>query len=248
MRAKKEGQALRTEPRQARSLASVARILHAARTVLEHDGFQGLTTDRIAKEANVDIATLYQYFASKEAILYTLAEQWIESVHTLYARHAAALHEPTPMLESLRAIRRDFDAMPDTQWNWTHLAPVMPIVPVLAQLEAEHEARTARFWMAWLRRYGVEWEADRLEAFARMLYVQADSAMTLAGRLPPGQADWVRRWSRRQVVSLLRTCFPRSRRPQAARLSSPGESPSLSKRISARGRAVKSNPAPEKRQ
>ncbi|MGE0082514.1 MAG: TetR/AcrR family transcriptional regulator [Thiohalomonadaceae bacterium] len=185
MRVRKVGRAFRTEPRQARSLASVARILQAARTLLEQDGFQRLTTNHIAHEANVDVATLYQYFVSKEAILYTLAEQWIESVHALYSRHLAALRETTSMLDSLRAIRRDLDAMPDTQWNWTHLAPVMPIVPVLAELEAEHETRTARFWMTWLRHYGVDWDADRLEAFARMLYVQSDSAMTLAGRLPP---------------------------------------------------------------
>jgi AcrR family transcriptional regulator len=202
----------RRAPRQARSRELVARILGATCVLLERDGLQRLTTNHIAREAGVDVASLYQYFASKEAILYTLCEQWVERVQAVYDRHLAALAQPAPMLGSLRAVFADLVALPGNEWNWTHLAPAMAIVPVLRELEEAHEARTARFWMAWLRRHGVHWDDDRLEAFARMFYVQIDSALTLAGRLPPAQARWVRRWQRRQSVALLRECFPRRRR------------------------------------
>lgn len=107
------------------------------------------------------------------------------------------------------------------------------------------QARSLASGMTWLRHYGVDWDADRLEAFARMLYVQSDSAMTLAGRLPPAQAHWVMRWNRRQAVSLLRTCFPR-RPPQKAEPFSQGQNPSVSKYDAARSRADKSNPKPKK--
>lgn len=210
----------RKPPRQARSRELVARLLGAARTLLERDGLQRLTTNHIAREAGVDVASLYQYFASKEAILYTLAEQWIEQVQAVYARHLAALTSTQgaqTLVGSLRAIFADLDGLPDGDWSWEHLAPAMAVVPVLRELEADHETRTAQFWMAWLRHHGVGWDDMRLEAFARMFYVQIDSALTLAGRLPRAQAQWVRRWQHRQSIALLRECFPRHRPPRSPR-------------------------------
>lgn len=205
----------RREPRQARSREMVARILAASRTLLERDGLQRLTTNHIAREAGVDIASLYQYFASKEAILYTLAEQWVQQVQAVYARHRSAFAPDAsakPMLQSLRDIFNELEGLPDNEWNWKHLAPPMNVVPVLQELEAEHETATASFWAAWLRAHGVDWPDARLDAFARMLYVQIDSALTLAGRMSSEQGEWVRRWQRRQTVALLRECFPRRRR------------------------------------
>lgn len=199
----------RKPPRQARSRELVARILGATRELLERDGLQRLTTNHIAREADVDVASLYQYFASKEAVLYTLAEQWVEQVQAVYARHLAQLGDGGTLTGSLRAIFAELDGLPGSDWNWKHLAPAMAVVPVLSELEAEHETRTARFWMAWLRHHGVRWDDTRLEAFARMFYVQIDSALTLAGRLPRAQANWVQRWQRRQSIALLRECFPR---------------------------------------
>lgn len=204
----------RREPKQARSREMVARILAASRTLLERDGLQRLTTNHIAREAGVDIASLYQYFASKEAILYTLAEHWVQAVQGVYSRRRAQFEagtDVTPMLLSLRDVFDELEGLPGNEWNWRHLAPAMTIVPVLRELEAEHETVTASFWSAWLRHHGVTWADAQLDAFARMLYVQIDSALTLAGRMPPEQAVWVRRWQRRQTLALLRECFPRRR-------------------------------------
>lgn len=206
-----EEEFFRRPPRQARSRQLVARILGATRELLERDGLQKLTTNHIARAAGVDVASLYQYFASKEAVLYTLAEQWVQQVQAVYARRLAAMAQETALVGSLRAIFAELDGLPGTDWNWKHLAPAMAVVPVLRDLEAEHETQTAKFWMAWLRGHGVRWDKVRLEAFARMFYVQIDSALTLAGRMPPAQAHWVRRWQRRQTVALLRECFPRRR-------------------------------------
>ena len=206
-----EGEFFRRPPVQARSRELVARILGATRRLLERDGLQRLTTNHIAREAGVDVASLYQYFASKEAILYTLAEQWTEQVQAVYRHHLAQLDTAPALLQSLRTMFDELQGLPDTDWNWRHLAPAMSIVPVLRDLESEHEDRTTQFWMAWLRHHGVAWDETRLEALARMFYVQIDSALTLAGRLPPDQGRWIRHWQRRQSLALLRVCFPKRR-------------------------------------
>ena len=59
----------RKAPLQARSKMSVEAILEAAARFLEEGDYFQLTTNRIAERAGVGIATLYQYFPSKEAIV-----------------------------------------------------------------------------------------------------------------------------------------------------------------------------------
>lgn len=199
-------------PRQARSRERVERIVQATRRLLEHGGLQRLTTNHIAREAGVDIASLYQYFSGKVAILYTLAEAWIADVQAVYERHQGLILAGQPLVVSLRSILAEVDGLPDNDWNWRHLAGPMTIVPALIELESRHEAVTTAFWTAVLRWYGAQGDDDRLEALARMFYVQIDSALTLAARLPDAQAAHVRHWQRRQSVALLRECLPRRSR------------------------------------
>mgnify|MGYP003411627314 CR=1 FL=1 len=56
---------------------------------------------RVMREAGVDIASLYQYFSGKEAILYTLAEAWIQDVQAVYARHQALILAGQPDVPEL---------------------------------------------------------------------------------------------------------------------------------------------------
>ena len=68
---------LRKEPGHERSRATVDAILDAAAKLLLEGGHEKATTNKIAEVAGVSIGSLYQYFASKDAI-----------VAELYARHA----------------------------------------------------------------------------------------------------------------------------------------------------------------
>src|SRR5262249_55124463 len=56
-------------PRQERSRFTVEAILEAAAEILVRDGYERLTTNRIADRAGVNVASLYQYFPGKEAIV-----------------------------------------------------------------------------------------------------------------------------------------------------------------------------------
>ena len=50
-------------------------LLEAAAQVLEREGLDGATTDRIAARAGVSVGSLYQYFPGKEAIVLALARE-----------------------------------------------------------------------------------------------------------------------------------------------------------------------------
>jgi AcrR family transcriptional regulator len=61
-------------PQQRRSKATVEYILEAAAQILSQDGPRGLNTNGIARRAGVAVASLYQYFPNKEAIVHALFE------------------------------------------------------------------------------------------------------------------------------------------------------------------------------
>jgi AcrR family transcriptional regulator len=70
----------RKRPRQARSTQLVEDIVEAAVRVLTRHGARRFTTVRVAEEAGVSVGSLYQYFPSKEALLYRLqTDEWAET-------------------------------------------------------------------------------------------------------------------------------------------------------------------------
>jgi AcrR family transcriptional regulator len=70
----------RKRPVQARSERLVADVLEAAARVLARQGARHFTTVRVAEEAGVSIGSLYQYFPSKEALLFRLqTDEWSDT-------------------------------------------------------------------------------------------------------------------------------------------------------------------------
>lgn len=69
-------------PSQERSRATVDAILQASTYILNEVGWGGLNTNAIAERAGVNIASLYQFFPNKQAV-----------ITELQRRHAAAIHQ-----------------------------------------------------------------------------------------------------------------------------------------------------------
>jgi AcrR family transcriptional regulator len=65
----------RVVPSQARSRATVDKILDAASFVLTNEGLPGFTTNLVAEVAGVNIASLYHYFSDKNAVLRELFDR-----------------------------------------------------------------------------------------------------------------------------------------------------------------------------
>jgi AcrR family transcriptional regulator len=90
------------EPRQERAREKVELILEATMRLLERDGLAALTTNAVAAKAGVSIGTLYQYFASKDAILDELARR---EVAGFSEQIMAAVEDPSPMSPEERTRR-----------------------------------------------------------------------------------------------------------------------------------------------
>lgn len=70
----------RRKPLQERARFKVELILEAATQLIDRDGLDGLTTNRIAEIAGISIGTLYQYFADKQAIIDKLGQRVLREV------------------------------------------------------------------------------------------------------------------------------------------------------------------------
>lgn len=64
---------LKKSPKQQRAIATVEAIVEAAAYILRRHGPAGFTANKVAEKAGVNIASFYQYFPNKEALLFHIA-------------------------------------------------------------------------------------------------------------------------------------------------------------------------------
>ncbi|MFN8790791.1 MAG: TetR/AcrR family transcriptional regulator [Bdellovibrionales bacterium] len=81
-------------PTQERSRQTVATILEACERIMIREGFYGVTTDKIAKEAGVSIGSLYQFFGNKESVVSAL-------IHDLIRRDSLYFQEKITQIQNL---------------------------------------------------------------------------------------------------------------------------------------------------
>ncbi|WP_411104195.1 TetR/AcrR family transcriptional regulator [Streptomyces sp. cmx-4-9] len=66
------------EPQQARSAATLARVLHAAEEIASDAGLEELTIAGVAKRAGVAVGTIYRRFEDKEQLITALTGRMLE--------------------------------------------------------------------------------------------------------------------------------------------------------------------------
>jgi AcrR family transcriptional regulator len=112
---------LRNAPRQARSRATLQRVLNAAEKVLADEGASALTTTRIAEVARVAVGSVYRLFDDKEAIVDAVAIRYWSDFEDLVAALADAdEHEPLedPVGVILETLAAGFRAQPGFRALW----------------------------------------------------------------------------------------------------------------------------------
>lgn len=93
------------QPRQARSIATVAAIVEAATYILSRDGLAEFTSNKVAERAGVNVASFYQYFPNKEALLFHIVQRtWEEQLARLEPILTGGAASPA---ERLRAFMRE---------------------------------------------------------------------------------------------------------------------------------------------
>jgi len=139
----------RKEPSQERSRQTVEAILQATAYILVAGGYPALTTNRVAERAGVNIATLYQYFPSKDAIFAELLRRHVTETRAaalavLVSKRGRGLEATArAMVEAGIAAHR---ITPALHRIFTEEAPRLGLGPVDAPTDGELE-REAQAWL-----------------------------------------------------------------------------------------------------
>jgi AcrR family transcriptional regulator len=113
--------ARRRTPTQARSRELVGKVLDAASRIVVGQGVDALTTRSIAAAADIPVASLYQYFADRDAILLALVERDTEEMDQQVRTDLAALQTlsvPTLVETTMRAYTKVYARRADFVEIW----------------------------------------------------------------------------------------------------------------------------------
>lgn len=126
--------------RNAQAAQTRARILNSARELFESEGFEYVTIEQIAQEANVSIPTVYALFQSKLGVLRALMDEALppDQFHALVEK---SIQEKSPIKRlsiSAKIARQMYDAE-RAQMSIFRGAAVLS--PELRELEKEREMR-----------------------------------------------------------------------------------------------------------
>lgn len=94
----------RKEPVQARSRARFQRILDVAVGLIVDKGVDAVAMSEIAEAAKISIASLYQYFPDKAAIIGTLAHRFNNEGQTCVHDIFAVVSKPEHLIEALNGM------------------------------------------------------------------------------------------------------------------------------------------------
>ncbi|MEW5740778.1 MAG: TetR/AcrR family transcriptional regulator [Myxococcota bacterium] len=166
----------RKAPKQERSRAMVDALLDATTRILLKDGWDGLSTNKVAAMAGVSVGSLYQYFPSKEALVHEVLQRWglrlMEDMQQLAVDLAdASVAEGIPILVK---VALDISRV-DVKLHRALLEQV-PKVGALDALE-QLNRRLADLLAVWLERHADDLQVDD-PALAAHVVVQVLSRLT----------------------------------------------------------------------
>lgn len=129
----------RNQPVQRRAMARRNQILTVTAELLEEVGQDDLTTILVAKRVGISVGTLYHYFPNKYAIMYALAEQWVNEMDIALQALAS---EDIESYSVKTFVQRSVEQMLNVYRNQQGLLPLVQAmygVPELKELDLIHD-------------------------------------------------------------------------------------------------------------
>ncbi len=168
----------RRMPIQARAKKRHEHILDITAELLAKVGVDELTTILIAKSAGISVGSLYHYFPNKIAILYALAQRWLDEIN-IALDDIDASTEDSEGLEAFthRCTERVLEVY-RRQQGILHLVQAMFSIPELHTLDEEHDAYMIKRFTHMFADQGIEAKGKELERRARV-YLEIVHALSL---------------------------------------------------------------------
>ncbi|WP_286175825.1 TetR/AcrR family transcriptional regulator [Labrenzia sp. CE80] len=152
---------------QERSKAKVELILKTTLEMLNEGPADQITTNEIAKRANISIGSLYQFFPKKDSIFYELYSRWLQDTLDRLDE-AGAQFSGTENLNDLSDAVFDCLSKDDainSKGHW-QLLRAMGSTEELVELEAEHQKEVFQRILSFQEKFGRKIPREQAEALA----------------------------------------------------------------------------------
>ena len=160
----------RKTPVQNRSKKRVESILEVTATLLVEKGYESLTAVGIAEKAKIPVASLYQYYPNKEAVIYALCENMINDVMHRFDDYENFESHGLGIWQLLDLIGEQEYANPAKHKLEFELNRAMIAMPQLSELHESFDERISKRFSGILKHYGSDWSVDQLINLSRIVF------------------------------------------------------------------------------
>lgn len=191
----------RKRPKQARSRDLVNALMQTTARILARDGWDALTTNRVAKEAGVSVGSLYQYFPNKDALVSGLMESWAETLTAQFVALGTELMEAPIEVGVRRLVEAVLDVTRSDQVLHRSVLLQLPRIGALEAFERLNQ-RAAETLAEWIALYRNELDVDDPSLTAHVIVTSLDALTDHALLMRPELLT-----SRRFALTLERMVF-----------------------------------------
>lgn len=198
----------RKEPKQKRSRILVEKVLDAALLLADEQGLAAFNTNAVARQAGVDIASVYQYFPNKESILFWTAERWLRRIHEACREMERPEHSALAWRDFFARYGEMFVALPEYKRAYSSMRSLWVLYPEYQELGNEHRDYMVDFIVRHCMRFGATTDPESLRGMATYLYVSSDAVLQTALTSASPDADALHEWNNRTWMLLLERVLP----------------------------------------
>lgn len=198
----------RKKPTQTRSKERVQKIIDATKKILDRDGLDGVTAIRVAEEARVNVASFYQYFPKKEAVLYAVFQGWIGWALTCFD----SVEEKAFLKSDWRFFFQQlgesvFSGNYITEKAAAELLHAMELYPTLKAVNEKHGNEVAARLSGYLSAYGSDWDREKLNDLGYFLFHSANTLFRNAREQEGGREERFLLWGSQMLLGVIAECL-----------------------------------------
>lgn len=197
----------RKSPAQKRGKEKVQRILRVTAELLDVEVLEGFSTNKIARAAGINVATLYQYFPNKQAIIYALYQHWLDEIAAGYdgveEKYYLKVDWKT-FFTRLHQSRAKVSLSPLTEIN---LDRMMSSSDALSKLDRSHAEQVSQRMVRYLKGYGSRWTKQRLAKLSLLIYELSWAANYRVAEQSGRDIEQTRSWSTIAHLALIEHCL-----------------------------------------
>lgn len=174
-----EAKLSRKSPNQARAKLTRLRILEAAREILDEAGIGSLTMREVARVAAVSVGMAYEYFPSKQAILYRIYADRLEGRLEFFDAAFSDSGLGRPFAETFQTFLELQRAAGFPSRLDLELQNAIDRDEQLAGMIRHYEDELSRRYVKILRNYGSKWPEERLHQLANFAHALDNANLKL---------------------------------------------------------------------